>query len=114
MKTLVTLLAVLSLSVGVASAQDVTGFKAPQSPGFTTQSSKNPPSLHPDLSPKVGGVFVDGVKYGTIMISPTAPAEYGMGEKYLAAPSTRTDLKHESGYAAHRDTGGLKLLTYEF
>ncbi len=75
---------------------------------------KTPPNPHPDLKPRTGGVFVDGVKYGTVMISPTAPAEYGMGEKYLAAPSQTRDLQHESGRAAHRDAGGLKLFSFEF
>src|SRR5438067_2117008 len=112
MKTLTNLLAILVLSAGVAAAQDVTGFKAPQSPG-SAQSSKNPPNPHVVLKPRVGGVFVDGAKYGTVMISPTAPAEYGIGEKYLAAPSSRYDLAHESAQAAHRDAGGIKLLTFE-
>ncbi len=43
-----------------------------------------------------------------------SPAEYGIGEKYLAAPNSRYDLMHESGRAAHRDAGGIKLLTFEF
>ncbi len=113
MKTLTTFLAVLILSAGWASAQDVTGFRAPQSPG-STQSSKNPPNPHVVLKPELGGVFIDGGKYGPVMISPAAGPEYGMGEKYLAAPSGREDLKHESGRAAHHDAGGIKLLTLEF
>ena len=49
------------------------------------------------------------------MISPTAPAEYGMGEKYLSAPSQQGyDVQHETGPAAHRDSGGLKLFSLEF
>ncbi len=113
MKTFTTLLAVLALSIGVASAQDLTGFKAPQTtPGV--YNSKTAPNPHPDLTPQAGGIFVDGVKYGTVMISPTAPASYGMGEKYLTAPSSRIDLERESCQAAHRQTGGLKLLTFEF
>jgi hypothetical protein len=48
------------------------------------------------------------------MIAPGAPAEYGMGEKYLSAPSQTYDLQHETGPAAHRDSGGFKLFTFEF
>lgn len=113
MKTLTTFLMVLALSAGLAAAQDVTGFKAPKELGPTTESSKAPNS-HPDLRPQLGGVFVDGAKYGTILISPYAPASYGVGEKYLAAPSSRVDLERESGRAAHHDAGGIKLFTLEF
>lgn len=114
MKTLTTFLAVLALSTGLAAAQahDVTGFTAKQTPGSTT--SKGFPNPHVVLKPQLGGIFVDGGKYGPVMISPTAPAEYGIGEKYLSAPNSRYDLAHESGPAAHRDAGGMKLFTLEF
>ena len=131
MKTLTTLLAVVVLSMGVASAQelsgnannpaspgaahgaDVTGFKSPATlgPGSDVYKAPNP---HPDLRPKLGGIFVDGAQYGTVMISPTAPASYGLGEKYLTAPSPTQDVQHESGPAAHHQSGGLKLFTFEF
>jgi hypothetical protein len=136
MKTLTSALAVLVLSAGWASAQDmsgiasrsgpvtsspatahdITGFVAPSTPepGLSPQSMKTPPNPHPNLKPKLGGLFVDGAKYGTVMISPNAPAEYGMGEKYLSAPSQSYDLQHESGKAAHRDAGGFKLFSIEF
>jgi len=136
MKTLASTVAVLFLSAGFVSAQnllgastqlapatsapasahDVTGFSAPNTPGpgVTEQSLKNPPQLHPDLRPRVGGIVVDTVKYGPVMISPTAPARYGIGANYLSAPSPSYDLQHESGYAAHRDAGGLKLFSFEF
>ena len=130
MKTLTTLLAVLAVSAGWVVAQDlsgnanrpaasgtaagadITGFRAPAELG-PVQSSKTP-NLHPSLRPQLGGVFVDGAKYGTVLISPTAPASYGIGEKYLAAPSSRYDLERESGRAAHRDAGGIRLFTIEF
>ena len=113
MKTLTTFLAVLALSVSLAAAQDVTGFKAPANLG-PSQSSKAP-NTHPDLRPQLGGVFVDGAKYGTQLINPAAPASYGMGEKYLSAPSgSGQDLQHESGRASHWDAGGIKLFTFEF
>ena len=102
MKTLTNILALLVLSAGIAAAQDVTGFKAPQNPG-STQSIKSPPNPNVVLKPKLGGVFIDGGKNGWVMVSPAAPAEYGMGEKYLAAPSSREDLQHESTRAAHHD-----------
>jgi hypothetical protein len=70
--------------------------------------------MHPSLQPQLGGVFVDGAKYGTQLINPAAPASYGMGEKYLAAPDPRYDLERESGRAAHHDAGGIKLFTLEF
>jgi hypothetical protein len=130
MKLLVSLLTVFLLSAGFAAAQDlnglaittlhssgssdVTGFHATQAPGVTPEAAKAFPNPKVVLKPQVGGVFVDGAKYGTVMISPTAPAEYGMGEKYLSAPSSRSDLQHESGAAAHRETGGIKLFTFEF
>jgi hypothetical protein len=113
MKTLTTFLMVLALSAGLAAAQDVTGFKAPNQLGPSSESSKAP-NMHPNLSPRLGGVFVDGAKYGTILISPSAPASYGVGEKYLSAPSSREDLMHESAQAAHHDAGGMKLFTLEF
>ena len=114
MKTLTNVLAILVLSVTLATAQDMTGFTSKNSPATANQSSKRPANPHPDLSPQVGGIFADGGKYGPVMISPTAPASYGNGEKYLSAPSTRYDLQHETGPAAHRDTGGFKLVTFEF
>ena len=114
MKLLTMFFAVFLLSTGWGAAQDLTGFKAPNQPGMSPESSKRAPNPNVVLKPKLGGVFVDGGTYGTVMISPTAPASYGNGEKYLAAPSTRTDLQHESGPAAHRDTGGIKLFTLEF
>ncbi len=98
-----------------ATARDVTGFYAPNTaPALNHETFKSPPNPHPDLRPRVGGVFTDGVKYGTVMISPTAPSEYGMGEKYLSAPSPSYDVQHESGPAAHRTAGGLKLFSLEF
>ena len=112
MKTLTSFLAVLALSAGLAAAQDVTGFKAPNTLG-PTESSKAP-NPHVVLKPQLGGVFVDGAKYGTVLISPSAPASYGIGEKYLAAPSSRYDLERECGRAAHHDAGGIKLFTLEF
>jgi hypothetical protein len=136
MKTLTSAFAVLILSAGWVSAQDmsdvasrsqpatsarssahdVTGFVAPSTPGpgISPQSMKTPPNPNVVLKPKLGGVFVDGVKYGTVMISPTAPASYGIGEKYLSAPSPSYDLQHESGPAAHREAGGMKLFSLEF
>jgi hypothetical protein len=129
MKTLTAFLMVLALSASLAAAQDlsgnanqsiagtrpgtdVSGFKAPATLG-PNQSSKAP-NMHPNLEPQLGGVFVDGGKYGTQLINPAAPASYGMGEKYLSAPSSRADLMHESGPAAHHDAGGIKLFTFEF
>jgi hypothetical protein len=130
MKMLTTFLAVSALSISLAAAQDlsgnanhpavpgaaagadVTGFRAPAELG-PNQSSKFP-NMHPNLKPQLGGVFVDGAKYGTQLINPVAPASYGLGEKYLAAPSSREDLQHESGPAAHHDAGGIKLFTLEF
>jgi hypothetical protein len=131
MKTLTTFAAVLALSMSMAAAQDlsgnanhpaspgaavgadVTGFQAPEKLGPVNESSKmvNP---HAVVKPELGGVFVDGAKYGTILISPTAPASYGIGAKYLSAPDPRYDLMHESGPAAHRDAGGIKLFSFEF
>jgi hypothetical protein len=125
MKTLTILASVLLITAGSAYAQsvapsarasgnDVTGFSTHVYPGMTPQQANRPPNPNVVLKPKLGGVFTDGVKYGTVMISPTAPAEYGMGEKYLSAPSSRYDLQNESGPAAHRDTGGFKLFSLEF
>jgi hypothetical protein len=129
MKTLTQVLAILTLSMSLAAAQDlsgnannsisgtsgrsdVNGFRAPATLG-PNQSSKAP-NPHPNLSPQLGGVFVDGGKYGTQLINPAAPASYGIGEKYLTAPSSRVDLQHESGRAAHHDAGGIKLFSFEF
>ena len=130
MKTFASLLTVLALSATMAAAQDtsgnannpvhpgsvasdVTGFRAPNTLG-PNQSSKGFPNTHPNLKPQLGGVFVDGAKYGTQLINPAAPASYGMGEKYLAAPSSTNALAHESGRAAHHDAGGIKVFTWEF
>jgi hypothetical protein len=133
MKTLTTFLAISALSISLAAAQDlsgnangsgtrgagtangavdVTGFRAPAELG-PTQSSKFP-NTHPNLKPQLGGVFVDGAKYGTQLINPAAPASYGIGQKYLSAPDPRWDTQHESGPAAHRDAGGIKVFTLEF
>jgi hypothetical protein len=115
MKMLTTFLTVLALSAGLAAAQDLTGFATQpgyNAPGVST--AKTAPNPKVILKPQFGGIFVDGAKYGTILISPSAPASYGIGEKYLSAPDTMYDLMHESGPAAHHDAGGLKLLTFEF
>lgn len=99
---------------GRATGSDVTGFSARTYPGMSSQQANRPPNPNVVLKPKLGGAVTDGVKYGTVMISPTAPAEYGMGEKYLSAPDARYDLDHESGPAAHHDAGGIKLFSLEF
>jgi hypothetical protein len=99
---------------GRASGSDVTGFSARTYPGMSPEQANRAPNPNVVLKPKLGGAVTDGVKYGTVMISPTAPAEYGIGEKYLSAPDARYDLDHESGPAAHRDTGGIKLFSLEF
>jgi hypothetical protein len=114
MKMFTTFIAVLALSAGLATAQDVTGFSSKagyNAPGTTSKGFPNPNVV---LKPQLGGIFVDGAKYGTVMISPGASASYGIGAKYLSAPSSREDLAHESGPAAHRDTGGFKLFSIEF
>lgn len=100
-----------------ATAQDVTGFMAPSwapGPGMTSKQMQTPPNPHPNLKPKLGGIFVDGAKYGPEIISPTAPPEWGNGERYLSAPSPMQDVQHISGSAAHRDSGGFKLFSFEF
>ena len=115
MKTLIAFLRVLALSAGLAAAQDVTGFAS--RPGYNAPgapTSKGFPNPNVVLKPQLGGVFVDGAKYGTQLINPSAPASYGMGEKYLSAPDPRYDLERESGRAAHHDAGGIKLFTLEF
>jgi hypothetical protein len=134
MKTLSPALAILMLSASLAMAQDtsnfsarnpttsskasgghdITGFSYQGAPALNPESTKNFPNPNVVLKPKLGGVFVDGGKYGPILISPAAPATYGMGEKYLAAPSTRWDVERQSGPAAHRDAGGIKVFTFEF
>jgi hypothetical protein len=131
MKTLLSLLMAVELTFGVAAAQDlsgnansgvatikpgvdVNGFKSPGTLNQTPSESSKFPNTHPDLRPQLGGIFVDGAKYGTQMINPAAPAGYGYGEKYLTAPSSTADLQHESGPAAHRDAGGFKLFSIEF
>lgn len=94
---------------------DVTGFSNPYTgPGKTKESIERPPNMHPNLRPQPGGVVTDMVKYGFVMLSPVAPASYGMGEHYLSAPDPRADLAHESGPAAHREAGGFKLFSIEF
>ena len=129
MKKLTAFLTIFAVSIGLAAAQttsgyatspaaanhgaDVTGFHAPKTLGPSNESSKAI-NLHPNLAPTVGGVFVDGGKYGTQLINPAAPASYGVGEKYLTAPDPRYDLQHESGHAAHHGAGGIKLFTIEF
>ena len=130
MKMLISLFVVFLLSAGFAAAQDlnglaitslnsssssdVTGFHAVLGPGMSPEAAKAMPNPKVVLKPQLSGVFVDGAKYGWEMISPGAPADFGTGEKYLAAPSSRSDLQHESGPAAHRETGGIKLFTFEF
>jgi hypothetical protein len=128
MKTLTILFSVLLMTSGAAFAQsagagissgrangaDVTGFSSKTRPGLTLKQANTPPNPNVVLKPKLGGVVVDGIKYGTVMISPTAPASYGIGESYLSAPSSRYDLQGESGPAAHRDAGGIKLFSLEF
>ena len=98
-----------------AVAHDVTGFSNPYTgPGTTQESINRPPNLHPDLKPKPAGIVTDTAKYGPVMWSPLAPPSYGIGEKYLTAPDPRADLAHESGPAAHRDSGGWKVFSIEF
>jgi len=130
MKIFLAAFATLALSMGAAfaqtttpihpvttsagSAHDETGFSARNDSAVSPESTKAQPNPHPVLTPRAGGVFVDGAKYGWVMISPAAPAEYGIGAKYLAAPNSRYDLERECGPAAHHDAGGIKLLTFEF
>jgi len=132
MKTLLSLFVAVGLTYSVAAAQDlsgnannsvagmragtdISGFRAPEKLNQTPNESSKFPNTHPDLRPQFGGVLVDGpTKYGAELINPAAPASYGYGAKYLSAPSSMYDLQHESGPAAHRDAGGIKLLSFEF
>jgi hypothetical protein len=132
MKTLLSLVVAVGLTYSVAAAQDLSGnannsvagmrtgtdiggFRAPAKLNQTPNESSKFPNTHPDLRPQFGGVLVDGpTKYGAELINPAAPASYGYGAKYLSAPSSMYDLQHESGPAAHRDAGGIKLLSFEF
>jgi hypothetical protein len=131
MKYLASLLVAVGITMGVAAAQDlsgnannsvaglprggadVTGFRSSVY-AAPTRNGKEIVNPHPDLRPRMGGVWVDAGKDGTQLINPGAPAEYGIGEKYLAAPAARFDLERESGPAAHHDAGGIKLVTFEF
>ena len=115
MKTLSKVLTILVLSAGIAAAQDMTGFSTKNAPAVSPESSKLAPNPHPDLKPKVGGVFVDGAKYGWVLVSPGADPAYGIGEKYLAAPRQYgPDVAHLSSPGSNRDAGGIKLFTFEF
>jgi hypothetical protein len=130
MKTLLSLCIAVGLTFGVAAAQnvgnvnnsvaevkpgvDVSGFRAPATLNQSPSESSKFPNTHPDLRPKLGGIFVDGATYGTQLINPCAPASYGYGEKYLSAPSERDDQMRTSGPSAHRDSGGFKLFSLEF
>jgi hypothetical protein len=133
MKTLTIILTALALSIGLAVAQDtsgnannglsstgatgsgdITGFNAPTHLGPSPTESSKAINMHPVLTPQLGGVFVDGAKYGAQLINPAAPASYGIGEKYLTAPDPRYDVVNESGPAAHRQAGGIKVFTLEF
>jgi hypothetical protein len=96
-------------------AHDVTGFSNPYTgPERSKGSIERAPDLHPNLKPQPGGMVTDVVKYGPVMLSPTAPASYGIGAKYLSAPDPREDVPDESGQAAHRDSGGIKVFSFEF
>jgi hypothetical protein len=96
-------------------AHDVTGFSNPYTgPGVTKESLNRPPNMHPNLKPRLGGAGVATANYGPAMVSPFAPASYGMGENYLSAPDPRADTMHECGPAAHRDSGGIKLFSLDF
>jgi len=125
MKMLAVFASVMLLTAGSAFAQsygtsarasggDITGFSARTYPGMTPAQANLPPKPNVVLKPKLGGAVTDTVKYGAVMVSPFAPAEYGMGEKYLSAPDARRDLERESGPAAHHDAGGIKLFSLEF
>jgi hypothetical protein len=130
MKTLTSLFAVFILSAGVATAQDlnglvmtsnhtngsgdVTGYRYTYAPGYNPATLKSPPNPKVIIKPEVGGIFVDGAKYGWNIISPAAPITWGNGEKYMTAPDPEQDLMHESGPAAHRQSGGFKLFSIEF
>jgi hypothetical protein len=130
MKTLASLIAVTFLSVGMAAAQDlnglvmtsnhtsgqgdITGYRYNYAPGYNPATAKSLPNPKVTLKPQVGGIFVDGAKYGWTIISPVAPITWGNGEKYMTAPDPRADLLQESGPAAHRQSGGFKLFSLEF
>jgi hypothetical protein len=128
MKTLATIFAVLVLSATFAAAQninglapahtsgqsDLTGYRYYYAPGFNPTTAKAPPNPKVELKPKLGGIFVDGAKYGWNIISPVAPVTWGNGEKYMSSPDPRADVLDESGPAAHRQSGGFKLFSVEF
>ena len=130
MKTWTTLLAVFLLSAGFVAAQDlnglsmtsnhtsgysdVTGYRYTYAPGYNAVTAKAPPNPKVIIKPELGGIFVDGGKYGWTIISPAAPITWGNGEKYMTAPDPMQDIQHESGPAAHRQSGGFKLFSIEF
>jgi hypothetical protein len=102
-------------SANQKTGHDITGFSSKWSgPGLTQKQIYTPPNPNVVLKPRAAGATVAIYHYGPVMLSPVAPASYGIGERYLAAPDSRYDLDHESGPAAHRDTGGIKLFSLEF
>ncbi len=90
MKNLALLFAVLTISMSVASAQDLSGNA--NGPGTRSAGSAT------------GAVDVTGFR---------SPAELGPSQS-SKFPNTREDLQHESGPAAHHDAGGIKVFSLEF
>ncbi|PTY02341.1 hypothetical protein DB346_09530 [Verrucomicrobia bacterium LW23] len=68
----------------------------------------------PDLSPEETGAGTAVWKKGPVMISPFAPARYGMGSKYLAAAPFPRDAAQDNANEARYTFGGIKLFGYDF
>ena len=69
------------------------------------------------LAPRTTGIATALVTKGPVMVSPTAPKEYGMGEQFLTDnPSRSATPSGRGGFekGETREFGGLKLFGWDF
>ncbi len=67
------------------------------------------------LQPRPSGIIYSISKNGLVIISPTAPPQYGNGEQFLTANanSIGTNVSTPT-HGENRDFGGLKLFGWDF
>jgi len=67
------------------------------------------------LQPRPSGIIYSISKDGLVIISPTAPAQYGNGEQFLTANANAVGATAPAtNHGENRDFGGLKLFGWDF
>ncbi|MDE1172056.1 MAG: hypothetical protein PW734_12755 [Verrucomicrobium sp.] len=115
-------LGLLGISAALAQTANnhgTTQFTSPNN--LDSQMTKQIPGgkgpIAPDgrFAPRPSGVLYELSQKGPILISPLAPPQYGIGQRFLTPNPTKPELiPTEVPQGQDRDFGGIKLFGWDF